>query len=141
MDMNHWTTTDLPVDYDLPISAIMMSHVWSANIDDSLAVIEEILAKRKISSIPILDSKGKVHGVVSWRDLLRSRVSKTNLRTVQAWEICIFKPLVVRPETPIHEVARIMLEQKVTDAIVMEDGVIRGVVSTFDFVQRLLDRD
>jgi predicted transcriptional regulator len=141
MDMNQWATTDLPADYDLPISAIMTTHAWSANIDDSLAAIEEMLAKRKISSVPILDSKGAIFGVLSWRDLLRCRVSKTNLAAVQAWELCIFKPLIVSPNTAIHEVAKLMLEEKVSDAVVMEHGMIKGFVSTFDFVQRLLNRE
>jgi CBS domain-containing protein len=141
MEMIQWTTTDLPVDYDLPISTIMTVHAWSANIDDSLDAIEKTLAKRKIASLPIVDSKGKIFGVVSWRDLLRCRVSKTNLRAIQAWEICVFKPLIVGPDVPIYEVARMMLEQKISDAIVEEAGVIKGVVSSFDFVQRLLDRD
>jgi CBS domain-containing protein len=141
MDMNQWAPTELPVDYDLPISAIMTIHSWSANIDDSLADIEKILAKRKLASLPVVDSKGKIYGVVSWRDLLRCRVSKTNLRSVQAWEICIFKPLIVRPDVSIQEVAKMMLEQKISDVVIMEDDRIKGFVSTFDFVQRLMDRE
>lgn len=141
MDMNQWTTTELPVDYDLPVSTIMTTHAWSANIDDSLAEVEKIMAKRNLASVPIVDSKGTIFGIVNWRDLLRCRATKTNLRAVQAWEICSFKPIVVSPDLPIHKVAKMMLEREIPDVVVMEDGYIKGFVSTFDFVQRLLEKE
>jgi len=140
MDTRQWATTDLPVDYKLPISTIMTTHAWSAHVDVSLAEVENIMAKRNLTSVPIMDSKGTIFGIVNWRDLLRCRAAKTNLRAVQAWEVCSFKPIIVGPDTAIHEVAKLMLEQEIPDVVVMEDDCIKGFVSTFDFVQRLLER-
>lgn len=142
MNKSQWTTAtaELPVDYTLPVSTIMTVHAWSANIDDSLAEVEKIMAKRNLTSIPVMDSKGAIFGIVNWRDLLRCRAAKTNLRAVQAWEICGVKPLVVHPDDSIHAVAKMMLEREVPDVVIMENGSVKGFVSTFDFVQRLLDR-
>lgn len=141
MNLNQWTTQELPVDYDLPVSTIMITHAWSASIDDTLAEVEKIMAKRNLASVPVMDSKGTIYGIVNWRDLLRCRAAKTNLRALQAWEICASKPIVVSPDTRIHEVAKMMLEQEIPDVVVMEYGEIKGFVSTFDFVQRLLDHE
>jgi CBS domain-containing protein len=141
MDMNQWIATELPVDYTLPVSTIMTTHAWSASIDDSLAEVEKIMAKRNLASVPIMDSKGIIFGIINWRDLLRCRAAKTNLRAVQAWEICSFKPIAVGPDTSIQEVAKLMLEKEIPDVVVMEDGSIKGFVSTFDFVQRLMSRE
>lgn len=141
MNTNQQVARELPIDYDLPVSAIMTMHLWSASIDDSLAEIEKMMAEKNLASIPIMDSKGTIFSIVNWRDLLRCRASRVNLRAIQAWEICGSKPLMVEPGTPIQEVARMMLEKEVPDVVVMEHGLIKGHVSTFDFVQRLLNRE
>jgi CBS domain-containing protein len=141
MDLNRWTTKELPVEYDLPVSTIMTTHAWSASIDDSLAEVEKIMAKRNLASVPVIDSKGVIYGIVNWRDLLRCRAAKTSLRSLRAWEVCASKPIIVSPDVPIHEVAKLMLEKEVPDVVVMDGDQIKGFVSTFDFVQRLLFRE
>ncbi len=141
METNQRFATDLPVEYTLPVSTIMTVQTWSASIDDTLAEVENTMAKRKLTSVPIMDSKGTIYGIVNWRDLMRYRASRTSLHSLQAWEICSCKPLVVAPDLPIHAVAKMMLELETPDAIVMEDGCIKGFVSTYDFVQRLLKQE
>jgi len=138
METNQRVATDLPVEYTLPVATIMTVQTWSASIDDSLAEVEKTMAKQKLTSVPIMDSKGTIYGIVNWRDLMRCRAVKTSLHSVQAWEICSCKPIIVAPDVPIHALAKMMLEQEIPEAIVMEDGCIKGFVSTFDFVQRLL---
>ena len=139
MDLNSWTTKELPVEYELPVSTIMTTHAWSANIDDSLADVEKVMATHNLASVPIVDAKGVIYGIVNWRDLLRCRAAKTSLRSLQAWEVCASKPIIVSHDTPIHEVAKLMLEKEIPDVVVMDGDQIKGFVSTFDFVQRLMD--
>ena len=141
MNLTQWTAKELPVEYELPVSTIMTTHAWSANIDDSLADVEKTMARLSLTSVPVIDAKGAIYGIVNWRDLLRCRAAKTNLRSLQAWEVCSSKPVAVRPDMPIHEVAKLMLEKEITDVIIMDGNQIKGFVSTFDFVQRLLDRE
>jgi CBS domain-containing protein len=132
---------DVPISSDLPVSAIMTTHAWSASVDDTLAEVEKLMTAHNLSSVPIMDSKGTIFGIVGARDLLRCRAARTNLRAVQAWEICSCKPIEVGPEVSVQEVARLMLEKEIPYVIVMESGLIKGFVSTFDFVQRLLERE
>jgi CBS domain-containing protein len=141
MNNSNWISMDVPVSYDIPVSAIMTTHAWSASVDDTLSEVEKIMVTRNLSSVPIVDSKGTIFGIVSSRDLQRCRAAKTNLRAVQAWEICSYKPIEVGPEVSVQEVAKLMLEKEVAYVIVMENGFIKGFVSTFDFVQRLLERE
>lgn len=140
MDLNSWVTNELPVDYALPVSTIMITHAWSAGVNDSLAEVEKIMAARSLTSVPVVDAEGSIYGIVNWRDLLRCRAAKTNLRSLHAWEVCASKPIVVSPDVPIHVVAKLMLEREIPDVVVMDGDQVKGFVSTFDFVQRLLDR-
>jgi CBS domain-containing protein len=140
MDLHNWTINEVPVEYELPVSTIMTTHAWSANIDDSLADVEKIMATRNLASVPVVDTNGGIYGIVNWRDLLRCRAAKTNLRSLQAWEVCASKPIIVSPDLPIHAVAKLMLENEIPDVVVMDGDQVKGFVSTFDFVQRLLDR-
>jgi len=140
MDLNSWTVKELPVEYELPVSSIMTTHAWSASTNDSLADVEKIMATRSLASVPVIDANGDIYGIVNWSDLLRCRAAKTSLRSLRAWEVCASKPIVVPPDLPIHEVAKLMLENEIPDVVVMDGDQIKGFVSTFDFVQRLLDR-
>jgi CBS domain-containing protein len=140
MNMDSLRLADMHVSEDFSISTIMTPYVWSASIDDTLADIKKILATRDVSSVPIMDSKGTIFGIVSSRDLLRCGAAKINLRAVQAWEICGDKPIEVGPDASVHEVVKLMLEKEIPHVLVVDNGFVKGFVSTVDFVQRLLER-
>ena len=50
--------------------------------------------------------------------------------------LCTYKPVVVRPTTPISEVASLMLERSIHHVVVIDGATLAGVVSSFDFVRR-----
>lgn len=141
MNKSDWGSTDVPVNKDLAVSCVMTTHAWFASVDDTLATVEKIMTMQNLSSLPIMDSKGTIFGIVSSRDLLRCRAAKTNLRAVQAWEICTYKPIEVGPDATVQDVAKLMLEKEIPYVIVMDNGSVKGYVSTFEFVQRLLKRE
>ena len=49
-----------------------------------------------------------------------------------------YKPITVSPDTPISEVARLMIEHKIHHVVVTDSERIAGVVSSFDFVRTFL---
>ena len=57
---------------------------------------------------------------------------------MQAWQRCSYKPISVSPDTPISDVARLMIESKIHHVVVSDSNGIVGVVSSLDFVRMFL---
>ncbi|MEP7296432.1 MAG: CBS domain-containing protein [Burkholderiales bacterium] len=118
------------------ISTMMQQPVWSIGMDDTIASVEALLARRGLSWVPVLEPAARVVGVISATDLLQFHARKGDAQQVHAWQLCCYSPLVVDPERPVDEVARMMVERDTHHVVVIADGVAVGVVSSLDFVRR-----
>ena len=49
-------------------------------------------------------------------------------------------PLSVSPETPLEEVARILVQRHLHHVLVVENGLLRGIVSALDIVRMVAER-
>jgi signal-transduction protein with cAMP-binding, CBS, and nucleotidyltransferase domain len=121
---------------DKPISYMMTKSVWTVDSQDTVEHVEEILSSHRISSVPVVDSKGVIFGIISASDLVRFHAAQNNSKAVRAWEIGTHKPLEVGPTAPIGEVARLMAKNKIHHVVVSEHGSIMGIVSSLDFIEQ-----
>lgn len=119
-----------------PISRVMAKTVWTAGMEDTAETVEELLNRRSLSAVPVVDENGQVFGIVSAADILHLRAAKKNPRAVRAWELCTYKPITVNPETSIGEVARLMIKHKIHHVPVVDSGKLCGFVSALDFVEQ-----
>jgi predicted transcriptional regulator len=117
------------------ISSLMQRKVWSVDIDASIAEVERLFAERRLSWAPVLESKRTAIGVISAADLTQFNAQARDPESVRAWQLCTYKPISVGPETPIGEVARLMVEHHIHHVIVSDGSGIVGVVSSMDFVR------
>ncbi|MGZ8256031.1 MAG: CBS domain-containing protein [Burkholderiaceae bacterium] len=122
-----------------PISSLMQRTVWSIDIDASIAEVERLFAERRLSWAPVLESKRTVIGVISAADLMQFNAQARDPMSVRAWQLCTYKPISVGPDTPINDVARLMVEHQIHHVIVSDDSGIVGVVSSMDFVRTFVD--
>ena len=120
------------------ISSLMQREVCSVGPDDTVQAVEAQMVARGLSWVPVVDANGVVLGVISSVDLLRFHADGKEAAKVCAWQICTYKPIVVRPDTPVSEVARLMVETNVHHVVVTEGADIKGVVSSFDFVRTFM---
>jgi len=121
---------------DRPISYMMTKSVWTADTQDTVERVEELFNSHHLSSVPVVDSKGVIFGIISASDLLHFNSARKNPKTVRAWEICTYKAIEVGPTTAIGEVARLMVKNKIHHVVVSENGSIQGLVSSLDFVEQ-----
>ena len=121
-----------------PISSFMQRQVWAVDMDDAVADVESLFARQSISWAPVLESKRMIVGVISTSDLLRFHAQGQDPTAVRAWQLCSYKPITVSPDTPLSEVARLMIERKIHHVVVTDNEGIAGVVSSFDFVRTFL---
>jgi CBS domain-containing protein len=123
-----------------PVSTIMQKIVLPVAMNDTVSEVEAMLKSHRISCAPVYnDEDGKVLGIITVSDLSRLHAAGRDAGQIKAWEICSYHPVEVAPETPIAKVAELMLEHRIHHVIVMQDGSMKGIVSSLDFVKLALD--
>ena len=122
------------------ISYMMHRKVWTARTEDTVGKVDEILVSHHLSSVPVVDPQGVVFGILSAPDLMRwhSECDDPRMRSVRAWEICTYKPVEVGPDTPVRDVAALMVKHKIHHVLVTEDHQIKGIVSSLDFIEQFV---
>ena len=114
---------------------IMRAFVATVDMQDTVLRVEQALNENNLSSMPVIDSERcDCFGIISLKDLAHFHSLKKNPRTVRAWEMCSYKPLTVSPESSIHEAAHLMIDNQIHHVVVVEDRILKGVVSSLDIV-------
>jgi signal-transduction protein with cAMP-binding, CBS, and nucleotidyltransferase domain len=126
---------------DMPISSMMTKTVKTANTEDTIESVEQLLRSQRLSSVPVTYSTGEVFGIISLTDLLHFHATDKNPKTSQAWELCTFRPIEVSPSASTEEVARLMVKNKIHHVIVTENRLIKGFVSSFDYLEKFLSTE
>ena len=122
-----------------PISSLMHREVWSVGLDDTIQTVEAMMVARGLSWVPVVDAaNGAVLGVISSSDLLRFHADDKQPSKVHAWQLCTYRPICVRPQASVGEVAQLMIDSKIHHVVVTEGIDIEGVVSSLDFVRTFL---
>jgi CBS domain-containing protein len=120
------------------IAALMSAQIWSIDMDTTVAQAEAMLIERGLSWVPVRAPGGEIVGALSASDLLQFHARGGDANTAPAWQVCSYRPIGVERDTPIAEVARLMVERKVHHVVVTDRGEIVGVVSSLDFAKRCL---
>lgn len=123
-----------------PIASMMTEQAAAVDMDATIEQVEEALRTSDLPAVAVIDrAHHAVVGLISARDVVRFHHDKKNAAGVHAWEVCSYKPLEVTPDTPVEEVARLMVARGVHYAVVVsEDQEIRGMVSALDFVRQFI---
>lgn len=133
------------------VAEIMTREVLTLAEDDTLADARRLMERAAIRHLPVIRG-GVVVGILSHRDLLAASFSlfadvspqeeRRVLSRIPVGEV-MHQALVIPPETPVPEAARIMLERKLGCLPVADDeGRLLGIITEADFVRlavRLLE--
>ena len=122
-----------------PISTLMQRRVWSVGMDDTVAQVDALLARHELSWAPVLDAGRVVVGVISASDLLQFHAQGRDADKTQAWQLCTYKPISFDEATPIRDVARAMVAQRIHHVVVTGPTGLAGVVSSLDFVRTFVE--
>ena len=115
------------------------------SVTDALRLMRE----RKIRRLPVLDSHGKLVGIVSDQDLLYASPSPVSslsvwemnylLARLKVEEVMTRKVITVTEDTPLEEAARIMADNKIGGLPVMRDDKLVGIVTETDLFKIFLE--
>jgi acetoin utilization protein AcuB len=117
--------------------------------DMSVTEALRMMKEKKIRRLPVLDSHGKLVGIVSDKDLLYASPSPVTslsvwemnylLAKLKVEEVMTHKVLTVTEDTPLEEAARIMADNKIGGLPVMRDEALVGIVTETDLFKTFLD--
>jgi len=137
----------------------MTRNVITVTSDLRVNELVDQFIKHKISSVPVLDKKGNLVGIVTKTDIIGhcmdmdldltvtlglkdimdshpglDNLSVTSETQLKARDIMTSNPVTARENTTVERLAEIMLEKRVHRLIIVKGKKLTGIVSTFDII-------
>ncbi len=135
----------------LTVGEVMTRELVTMRPGDTLAAVRDKMHEGRIRHIPVVDGEGRLAGLISHRDLLRSTliersgvssyVEDSILEDLQAEEVMVSELEVVAPETDLRDAARLMLREKYGCLPVVDGPRLAGILTEADFMKVVLYED
>jgi predicted transcriptional regulator len=110
---------------------IMTRKVYTILPEASVQEVAQLLSRKSISGVPVIDNDGKMIGIVTEADI----IGKVNREDLRVADIMSPEVIVVDEETPVGEIAMLLTERKIKRVPVMQHGKLVGIVCRADIVQ------
>lgn len=133
----------------LKVMDLMTENVFSVNADEDLSRLSDLMDDIHVRHMPVKDKEGRLVGLVSQRDLLRSALYTSKdlplteqrelLKRMTVGEIMTSDPETAEMDDNIEEAGRIMLENKLGCLPVVEGGKLVGILTEADFVKFVVE--
>ena len=121
----------------------MTAKVFTIRIDKKLLAVDEIMGWAHIRHVPVVDAQGKLVGLLSQRDVLRSTLSdlastsvdrRSQLGHVALADVMRREVLTVGPDDSVQTAARLMRKHKYGCLPVVEGGRLAGIITEHDLL-------
>jgi CBS domain-containing protein len=120
-------------------SDIMEKNVIPVSPELSLRDFEELLTGEDISGAPVTGPDGRILGIASKTDIvaaLSERIpSALELEELRVSDVMTRGFVSVRPEAPLGEVARTMVDGKLHRVLVTDGEKLVGIITAFDVLR------
>jgi CBS domain-containing protein len=152
---------------ELKASDIMTKEVITIKKEASIGELSELLVKNKISGVPVVDDEGRITGIVTEADIIvkdtelhfpryfklldaiiyleslnKFKASLQKHIATSVEDIMTAKVKTIRADTPVNEIAELMLDLKVNRLPVVDDNnKVTGIVTRADIVKSMISRD
>ncbi len=146
----------------LKAADIMTRNVHSVSADTDVEDLARLFVETGVSAMPVLDKEGRLHGIVTETDLVEQNKplhiptvvsifdwvlyleSEKNFReqvqrmtAKKVGEICTCDVVSCAPETPVGEIAAMMVDHKAHLIPVVEGERVVGVVARLDIIRAM----
>lgn len=133
------------------VSEIMSTDLITVDKDQLLKDVKGIFEKHHLRHIPVV-SDGKLVGIISLLDFMRltfgdsqqddeaERINESILSNVTVENVMTQNPMSLKPDSTLKEAAE-LFEMNIFHSIpVVEDGALKGIVTTIDLIRFLMKR-
>jgi CBS domain-containing protein len=140
MIINDTDQDDIVVTKNLNAYDLMSPQVVVAKENTNAEQISSRLLAGEFNGVPVVDDNGAVIGIVTALDILRAIQGGKKLNTMLARDIMTPNPSVVKKDTSIEEVIRVLVEKEIVLVPVVEDdNKLIGVVARLDILREKLN--
>ena len=124
------------------ISILLNRNVISINQNETVYDAINILSKKKIGALPVLNNQNKLCGMLSERDIIQkiSNDKKIDFSHTQIRSIMTTKVITCNANTESNVLMTIMTNNKIRHIPIIEKNSLIGIVSIGDVVKRLLEK-
>ncbi|MEM2954785.1 MAG: CBS domain-containing protein [Candidatus Nanoarchaeia archaeon] len=142
----------------MKLSEIMTKEVTTVPPDMSVKEVAKKLFEMQISGLPVVDNEGRVVGMITEKDIIATALPKfiedkdmvdfsyilneepfrkniAEFENLKVRDIMRKDVLCVSEDTPVPEVARLMLTKKVRRIPVLRDKKLVGIIARSDIVK------
>ena len=146
----------------LTAKEIMTRDVCTVQEETDLKDLAALFVEHNYKTLPVVDAAGKLTGIVSQTDLIEQdrplhiptvislfdwvlylespKIFSDEVRKVSArkvGEICAREVITCTPDTPVEEVANLMVEHKIHLLPVLDEDRLVGVVARLDLIRSM----
>jgi CBS domain-containing protein len=121
------------------VRTIMTQQIVTLAHNARIADAVEIIIKKKIGGLPIVDDHGVLAGIVTERDVLE--VLAAEHRRLNVEDVMSSSLRVTEPDCPIAAVTRDMTKYRFRRLPVVSDDVLYGIITATDIMQYLGSRE
>jgi len=117
------------------ITSLIEEDVITVALNDTVDTVEQVLDSHHLSCVPVINDRGECFGVISAPDLVHFHNARKNPSAERAWEMCTHKTIEVSPGISVKQAAELMVKNNIHHLVVVEDGSIKGIVSSIDILR------
>ena len=121
------------------VRTIMTQKITTLSHDSRISDAVDIIVKKKIGGLPIIDDDGVLNGIVTERDVLRVLGAERSTLTVE--DVMSSSLRVTAPDCTIANVAHDMIQYRFRRLPVVSDDVLYGMVTATDIMKYLGSRE
>jgi len=110
---------------DVKARDVMVADLITVSLDAKIAYADLLMTRHSIGGLPVVEGE-KLVGIITQRDIMYARsysVGNLEVRDLMSKEV-----ITVEPETPLKEILRLMLDNKIERIPVVKDGKLLGLV-------------
>ncbi|MEX0966388.1 MAG: CBS domain-containing protein [Bacteroidia bacterium] len=119
------------------IDQLMTTDLFTVQENDLIDLAASIMNWKKIGHIPVEDEKGKLVGLITKNSLLSYFVERIGdqVESHPVKDLMINNLVTVKPDTPIKNAVKMLMEKNITCLPVVEKGKLLGLVTEHDIVK------
>ncbi len=126
----------------MTIAAIMQpgADVYTANRDESVAIVAARLAERRIGALPVVDG-GQIVGIFSERDVIYGLAKHgSSMLAKIVGEVMTAPAITITSDTPIMSALSLMTKRRIRHLPVVDGDKLTGFVSIGDLVKHRIEK-
>ena len=133
----------------VPVSQIMTKDVVKLTTKSTLFAAEKLFKEHNIRHLPVV-SGNQLIGILSYSDLLRisfselsdneEKVDTTVYNAYTIEQVMAKNPVGVSPDQTVSDVTEILSKQSFHSLPVVENGELKGVITTTDLLKYFLEQ-